>query len=70
MKLMNEAVDQVRRQEQTHNACLKRTRYVWLKNPENLTEKQIKELGSIKDMLLKTSKAYEIKLSLRDFWDY
>jgi len=69
IKLMNEAVDQVRRQEQAHNASLKRTRYIWLKNPENLTEKQMKELGSLKDMRLKTSKAYEIKLSLRDFWD-
>ncbi len=69
MKLMNEAIDQVRRQEQAHNASLKRTRYIWLKNPENLTEKQMKELGSLKNMRLKTSKAYEIKLSLRDFWN-
>jgi transposase len=69
MKLMNEAVDQVWRQEQAHNASLKRTRHIWLKNPENFTEKQMKELGSLKDMRLKNSKAYEIKLSLRDFWD-
>jgi transposase len=69
MKLMNEAVDKVRRQEQAHNASLKKTRYIWLKNPENLTEKQKKELGSLKDMNLKTSKAYEIKLGLREFWN-
>jgi len=31
MKLMNEAVDQVRREEQANNANLKRTRYIWLK---------------------------------------
>jgi transposase len=70
MKLMNEAVDRVRRQEQAHNACLKKTRFIWLKNPENLTEKQKKELGSLKDMNLKTSKAYEIKLALREFWNF
>jgi len=70
MKLMNEAVDQVRREEQVHNGELKKTRYIWLKNPENLTEKQKKELGSLKDMRLKTLKAYEIKLSLRDFWNF
>jgi transposase len=70
MKLMNEAVDQVRREEQAHNGNLKKTRYIWLKNPENLTEKQKKELGSLKDMRLETSMAYEIKLSLRDFWDF
>jgi transposase len=68
MKLVNEAIDQVRRDEQAHNASLKRTRYIWLKNPENLTEKQRKELGSLKDMRLKTSRAYAIKLSLREFW--
>ena len=69
MKLMNEAVDQVRREEQAHNASLKRTRYIWLKNPENLTSIQVKELGSLKDMHLETSRAYDLKLSLRDFWN-
>jgi transposase len=69
MKLMNEAVDQVRREEQAHNTNLKRTRYIWLKNPENLTSKQVKELGSLKDVHLKTSRAYDLKLSLRDFWN-
>lgn len=69
MKLMNEAVDHVRREEQAYNATLKRTRYIWLKNPENLTSKQVKELGSLKDMHLKTSRAYDLKLGLRDFWN-
>lgn len=69
MKLMNEAIDQVRREEQVHNANLKRTRYIWLKNPENLTEKQRNDLGSLKDMHLKTLRAYAIKLSLREFWE-
>lgn len=69
MKLMNEAVDQVRREEQANNANLKRTRYIWLKNPENLTSRQVKELGSLKDMHLKTSRAHDLKLSLRDFWN-
>jgi len=70
MKLMNEAVDQVRREEKAHNANLKYTRYIWLRNPESLTVKQKKELGSLKDMRLKTSRAYDIKLSLRDFWNF
>ena len=69
MKLMNEAVDQVRREEHAHNASLKYTRYIWLRNPENLTVSQKKELGSLKDMRLKTSRAYDIRLSLRDFWN-
>jgi len=33
----NEAVDEVRRTERKSCAELKDTRYMWLKNPENLT---------------------------------
>jgi len=69
MKLVNEAVDQVRREEQVGNALLKRTRYIWLKNPHNLTSKQKKSLGNLKDMNLKTVRAYNIKLSLQIFWN-
>ena len=50
MKLMNQAVDQVRREEQSQNSNLKRTRYIWLKNPEKLTKKQRTQLGSLRDM--------------------
>ena len=70
MKLMNQAVDQVRREEQSQNSNLKRTRYIWLKNPEKLTKKQRIELGSLRDMRLKTMRAYNIKLSLRDLWNF
>jgi transposase len=67
MKLMNQALDQVRREEQFLNSILKRTRYIWLKNPEKLTKKKRSELGSLRDMRLKTMRAYNIKLSLRGF---
>lgn len=69
MKLMNEAIDKVRREEQSHNSMLKKTRYVWLKNPENLTIKQNETFISLRDLRLKTLKAYNIKLALRDFWN-
>jgi len=68
MKIMNEAVDEVRREEQAENVLLKRTRYIWLKNQCNLTKKQLKRLGSLKDMNLKTVRAYNIKISLQTFW--
>ena len=68
MKIMNEAVDTVRREEQTVNHTLKRTRFIWLKNPNNLTVLQQKQLGSLKDMNLKTVRAYNIKISLSGFW--
>ncbi|MCD4798647.1 MAG: transposase [Methanosarcinales archaeon] len=50
------------------NQSLKKTRYIWLKNPDNLTEMQKETLGSLKDMNLKTVRAYNLKLSLQEFW--
>ena len=37
---VNEAVDSVRREERKEDPSLAHTRYLWLKNPQNLTEKQ------------------------------
>jgi len=68
MKIMNEAVDAVRREEQAVNHALNKTRFIWLKNPNNLTILQQKQLGSLKDMNLKTVRAYNIKISLAGFW--
>ena len=36
MKVLNEAVDEVRREEAKSRPELAKSRYVWLKNPENL----------------------------------
>jgi len=40
LKIINEGVDQVRRQEAKDNPLLKNTRYIFLKNKSNLTKKQ------------------------------
>ena len=37
MQLMNKAVDAVQRQEATETNMLKRTRYLWLRNPTRST---------------------------------
>jgi len=68
MKIVNEGIDMVRREEQEINKVLKKTRYIWLKNPGNLTKEQNKTLGTLKDMNLKTIRAYNLKLSLQMFW--
>jgi len=68
MQLVNKAVDEVRRIDQVKNVLLKKTRYIWLKNPENLTEKQTKLLASLRTMELKTARAYQMKLNLQHFW--
>uniref|UniRef100_UPI003898EEA7 transposase n=1 Tax=Paenibacillus profundus TaxID=1173085 RepID=UPI003898EEA7 len=40
MKLLGEAVDEVRIQEQKHTPELKHTKYIWLKNEVNLKAAQ------------------------------
>lgn len=69
MKLVNEAVDEVRRVEQWEYKDLKGSRYVWLKNPENLNKKQQEKLASLSQLNLKTARAWQIRLNLRDFWE-
>lgn len=71
MKIINEAVDEVRRQEQKQRPELKRTRYIWLKNPENLKPCQRKELNDLKlpKLNLKTSRAYHIRLNFQQLFE-
>ena len=68
VKIVNDAVDEVRRNETKQNPWLKGTRYLWLKNPGNLSAKQRESLESIKSLNSKTSRAYAIKLSFQDFF--
>jgi transposase len=69
------AVDQVRRNEvkekgKEHKQLIKHSRYIWLKNPWNLTEKQKAKLGSLEKLNLKINRAYLLKESFRNLWSY
>lgn len=68
MKLVNEAVDKVRREEQADEPLLKKTRYLWLKNAQNLSNPQLEKLTKLKDSHLKTAKAYRLRLALQSMW--
>nr|WP_162142477.1 ISL3 family transposase [Aneurinibacillus terranovensis] len=69
MKVINTAVDETRRKEQRTVADLKNSRYSWLKNEENLTDKQKETLVRLKDEDLKTAKAYHLKLAFSKLWE-
>jgi len=71
MKIINNAVDQVRREEQKDRPELQKSRYVWLKNPEHLTLKQqaVFENLNVKKLNLKTARAYQIKLSFQELYN-
>jgi transposase len=74
-KHLNEAVDQVRRQE---NKALRAegderlvgSKQLWLFDPKNLSKERKKELAALKEETLKTSRAWGIKEYFRKFWDY
>lgn len=70
-----QAVDEVRRHEvrelkKTHPEVLKRTRYIWLKNVENLTDKQRSRLGHMEKLNLRSNRARLLKETFREFWGY
>lgn len=68
IQALNRAQDEVRRMEQKQNPLLKNSRYVWLKNPENLTERQKKHLETLRFENLKTAKVYQMKLTFQDIY--
>jgi transposase len=75
MKMANEAVDQVRRQEhrelqKANDSRLSGTKFIWLKSQENLTTSQQAKLDQVFAMHLKTGKAWAFKEMLRELWDH
>ena len=70
-RLMNRAVDEVRRAERKARPELKRSRYVWLKKVHRLTAAQrawLDEQLVPSRRALKTARAYRIKVAFEDFW--
>lgn len=71
VKIVNDAVDEVRRQEKKERPELLRTRYLWLKNPDKLKPEQVEELAGLrlKTLNLKTARAYQLRLSFQDLFN-
>jgi transposase len=74
-KCLNEAVDKVRRQEHKKlkkegESPLTGSKQLWLFNPDNFSESQSLRFSDLKDLELKTSRAWAIKEQFRWFWDY
>jgi transposase len=70
MKLINEAVDQVRREEAKTTPLLKGTRYIFLKNAANLTVKQqaTREALSLSKLNLKSVRAMHIRETFQQIY--
>lgn len=70
-----DAVDKVRREEVralkvTHPGLLEGSRYIWLKNPWNLTGRQRDRLRDLERLNLKIMRAYLLKELFRELWRY
>jgi transposase len=69
VKIINDAVDQVRREEQRSRPELKKTRYAWLKNETNLSTGQHDIIDNLALSNLKTARAYRIRLAFQEFYE-
>ncbi len=75
MQLATKAVDKVRRGEHRQlqrdgDHRLAKTKYLWIKSEENLTEKQRSRLDAVFTLRLQTGKAWAYKEMLRDLWHH
>ena len=70
LKLINEAVDQVRREEAAIQPLLKKTRYIFLKNERNLTKGQRETLEELQlpKLRIKSVRALRIRESFQDIY--
>jgi transposase len=69
MKLIIDALDEVRREEQRTTPDLKKTRYLWRKNPESLTKKELSIFEPLSKRNLKTARPYRMKEAFKELWE-
>src|SRR5215469_12816024 len=68
VKLVNDAVDQVRRAESRERPELKYSRYLWLRNERRLSVEQITKLAELTRLHLKTARAYRLRLAFQEIY--
>lgn len=75
MRHVLEAVDKVRKREHRElledgDATLSKSKYLWLYSAENVPERSREHFEQIRTRELKTARAWALKESLRQFWNY
>jgi len=73
IKHINEALDEVRRDEVRqgpwYKHLLNKSKWLWLKNDANLTDKQLERKESLMHKRLKTARAYAMRVTLQDIYE-
>jgi transposase len=70
MKMLNEAMDKTRKSEQKIHTGIQRSRYLWLKNDENLNAEQIELRSNLSDAYPTIGQAYRLKVLFKEIWTY
>lgn len=70
VKLLNEAMNDVRKLEAREHAMLKGHKYTLLKSTNNLTTRQKQEREKLIELLPTIGKAYRLKTLFQDFWEF
>lgn len=71
MKILNMAVDKIRKEELVHQAILRNSKYIWLKNRENLTTNErtyLSKIESMPELNLKTFKALQMRENFQEIY--
>lgn len=68
-KLLNQAVDQVRREDQKQNKALKRSRYLWLRNNADLNQEKKQTIAFLQSLCPRIGLAYRLKEQFREIWN-
>jgi transposase len=66
IQLANKAMDEVRREEVRYQPLLKRTRWIWLKDSNKWSAKQLKKFEALAAKKVKSARAWALKESLRE----
>jgi transposase len=69
VKLVNDAVDKVRRAESKGRRELNRSRYLWLRNEPSLLAESRAQLAALTRLHLKTARAYRIRVAFQEVYN-
>lgn len=70
MKLLGEAVNDVRKEESTMETVLRGSKYVWLSNPYNLSVKNLVRLNTLSRLQLKTGRAWRMMNIFKGLFEF
>jgi transposase len=69
IKMFNECIDQIRKEESKNNPYLKKSRYLFLKNDTNLKSTQINKRNELLELNVNIATAYSARVEVQRIYD-